>query len=115
MPRVKRAVMHVKKRRTLHKLTKGYKWGRKSLIRSAKTAVKKAGQHAYEGRKDKKNDFRRLWQTKLSAALKPFELSYSKFIGLLKKNEILLDRKVLAELAEKKPKVFAKIVEKAKQ
>ncbi|MBI5254778.1 50S ribosomal protein L20 [Candidatus Falkowbacteria bacterium] len=114
MSRVKRAVSHVKKRRTLRKLAKGYKWGRKNTIRLAKTAVKKAGQHAYVDRKRKKRVNRALWLVKLNAAVREHGLSYSKFIAGLKKNKIELDRKVLAELAEKNPKVFAKIVEKVK-
>jgi large subunit ribosomal protein L20 len=114
MPRVKRAMGHVKKRRALSKLVKGYNWGRKGTIRLAKTAVKKAGVHAYTDRKKKKRVNRALWQTKLNAAVREYGLSYSKFIAGLKKSAIELDRKVLAELAEKNPKVFAKIVEKVK-
>lgn len=114
MPRVKRAITHVKKRRTLRKLAKGYKWGRKNTIRLAKTAVKKAGAHSYVDRKRKKRVNRSLWLVKLNAAVREHGISYSKFIAGLKKNNIELDRKVLAELAEKNPKIFAKIVEKVK-
>mgnify|MGYP001614227652 CR=1 FL=1 len=114
MPRVKRAISHVKKRKTLRKLAKGYKWGRKNTIRLAKTAVKKAGAHAYVDRKRKKRVNRALWLVKLNAAVREHGLSYSKFIAGLKKNKIELERKVLAELAEKNPKIFAKIVEKVK-
>ncbi|OGF30553.1 50S ribosomal protein L20 [Candidatus Falkowbacteria bacterium RIFOXYD2_FULL_35_9] len=114
MARVKRGTIHSKKRRNILKKTKGYKWGRKKLIRLATTAVKKAGVQAYTGRKLKKRTSRRLWQVKLNAAVRPFDLSYSKFIGLIKKNKIELDRKVLADIAEFEPKVFEKIVEKLK-
>lgn len=114
MPRVKRGKIHLKKRRSLLKKTKGFKWGRKKQVRLAKTAVKKAGVHAYRGRKEKKRTNRQLWQVKLNAAVHQYDLSYSKFIDLLKKNKIELDRKVLAELAEKQPKVFEAIVKKVK-
>lgn len=114
MPRVKRGTTHVKKRRKLKKLTKGYRWGRKSLMRAMSTAIKKAGQHAYRDRRLKKRTNRRLWQIKLNAAVRVFDLSYSKFIGLLKTNKSDLDRKVLADIAENNPEVFTKIVEKIK-
>ena len=110
MPRVKRGTTHVKKRRSLLKKTKGYKWGRKSKIKLAKTAVKKAGANALADRRKKKGVMRKLWQTKLNAAVRQHNLSYSKFINLLKKNKIELDRKVLADLAENNPKVFEAIV-----
>lgn len=110
MPRVKRGTTHVKKRRKLLKKTKGYKWGRKKLIKQAKTAVLKAGVHAYTGRKLKKRTRRSLWQIKISAFVKERGLSYSKFIDLLKKSQIEIDRKILAELAEKYPTVLEAIV-----
>jgi large subunit ribosomal protein L20 len=110
MPRVKRAMGHVKKRKTLRKLAKGFKWGRKNTIRLAKTAVKKAGKHAYADRKRKKRVNRALWLVKLNAAVRGYDLSYSKFIAGLKAKKIELDRKVLAEIAEKNPEIFAKIV-----
>ncbi len=106
--------MHLKKRRSILKKTKGYKWGRKKLIRVASTAIKKAGAHAYVDRKDKKGVNRRLWQIKLNAAVRAYDLSYSRFIDKLKKNNIELDRKVLADMAEHNSAAFAKIVEKIK-
>ena len=115
MPRVKRGTTHVKKRRSLLKKTKGYKWGRKSKIKQAKTAVKKAGANALADRRKKKGVMRRLWQTKLNAAVRLYDLSYSKFIDLLKKNEIELDRKVLADLAENNPKIFENIIKRLKK
>ncbi|MBU4360924.1 50S ribosomal protein L20 [Candidatus Parcubacteria bacterium] len=114
MPRVKRGNIRTKKRRALLKQTKGYKWGRKNLTRQAKTAVKKAGAHALRDRRIKKRVMRRLWQTRLNAATRQYGLSYSKFIDLLKKNKIELDRKILSELAQKNPEIFAKIIEKIK-
>jgi large subunit ribosomal protein L20 len=110
MPRVKRGVQHSKRRRNLLRKTKGFKWGRKSKIKLAKTAATKAGVYAYRDRRAKKTDFRQLWQIKISAAVKKQGLSYSRFIAGLKKNQIELDRKVLAELATKQPQAFAAIV-----
>lgn len=114
MPRVKRAVIHLKKRRTIRKATKGYKWTRKSSVKLGRTAMLKAGQHAQQDRRKKKCVMRRLWQIRLNAAVREHGLSYSKFIDLLKKRKIELDRKVLADLALSNPRVFAKIVEEVK-
>ena len=99
MPRVKRGKSHVKRRNKLLQKVKGYKWGRKKLIRLAKTAVLKAGVHAYVDRKKKKRVNRALWQIKIGAFAREQRLSYSKFINLLKINKIALDRKILADLA----------------
>ena len=110
MPRVKRGVTHVKRRKNILKKTKGYKWGRKKLVKQAKTAINKAGQHALADRRIKKRVMRRLWQTKLNAAVRTLGLNYSQFIHLLKKNNSDLDRKVLSQIAETKPKAFANIV-----
>ena len=112
MPRVKRGTTHVKKRRNLLKKAKGYKWGRNSKIKQAKTAVKKAGVNALGDRRKKKGVVRRLWQTKLNAAVRLHDLSYSRFIDLLKKNNVELDRKVLADLAENNPTIFINISKK---
>ncbi len=114
MPRVKRGTTHVKRRRNIMKAVKGYRHGRKNLIKLAKVAILKAGQYAYRDRRVKKREMRRLWQIKLNAAVRVFELSYSKFIGALKKNKIELDRKVLADIAENNTAIFAKLVEKIK-
>jgi len=110
MSRVKRGVMHAKRRRNLLAKTKGYKWGRKSKIKLARTAVLKAGVNAYKGRKQKKRDFRSLWTVRLNAAAREHGMSYSKFIDALKKANIELDRKVLAAIALEHPTVFAKIM-----
>lgn len=114
MPRVKRGVSHTKTRRNILKKAKGYKWGRKKLIKLAKTATTKAGAYSYRDRRTKKRTARRLWQIQLNAAVREHGLSYSKFIAGLKKAKIEMDRKVLSELARKQPKIFAKIVEKIK-
>lgn len=114
MPRVKRGVMHSKRRKNVLKQTKGFRWGRKKLIKVAKTAVMKAGAYAYRDRRAKKRSARALWQVQLNAAVREYGLSYSKFIAGIKKANIEMDRKVLSQLAQKHPAVFAKIVEKVK-
>ncbi len=115
MPRVKRGTTHVKKRRKLLKKTKGYKWGRKKLIKQAKTAVLKAGVHAYTDRRRKKRTSRALWQIKISAFVKNHDLSYSKFMGMLKAAKIEIDRKILADLAENYPKALEAIIRQIKK
>ena len=114
MPRVKRGTHHVKHRRNLLKKVKGYKWGRKSKIKLARTAVLKAGVHAYRDRRNKKRSFRRLWQIRINAAVRPQGLSYSRFIDGLKKAKIGLDRKILSTLAVEHPEVFNQIVARVK-
>ncbi|EKE06843.1 MAG: hypothetical protein ACD_18C00260G0009 [uncultured bacterium] len=114
MPRVKRGVQHVKRRKAIMKRTKGFEAGRKSLIKLAQTADTKAGAYAYRDRKNKKRENRRLWQVKINAAVRALGTSYSVFINSLKKNEVLIDRKILAEIAEKNPQVFTKIFEEVK-
>lgn len=115
MPRVKRGVQHSKRRRALLKRVKGFGGGRKNLLKQAKTADTRAGMHAYRDRKVKKRNFRRLWQVKINAGVRAHDMSYSKFMGALKKQGILLDRKVLSQIAEHQPQIFSKIVENAKQ
>lgn len=115
MPRVKRGKTHVAKRKRLFSKTKGFKWGRKKSVKLARTAVLKAGAHAYRDRRKKKQVNRGLWQVKINAAVRQHDLSYSRFIDLLKKNKIELDRKVLAEIADKHPKVFEAIVKEVKK
>lgn len=113
MVRVKRGTTSLKSRRNVLKQTKGFKWGRKSKERLAKEALLHAYTHSFNDRRKKKRDFRKLWQIKIGAASKQNRVSYSKFIDRLKKANIGLDRKVLAQLAEHKPETFKKILEKA--
>ena len=113
MPRVKGGVHAAKKRRTVLKATKGYRHGTSKKERQARTAMLKAGVDAFMGRRDKKNDFRRLWNIKISAVVQPFGLSYSKFIHLLKVKKVELDRKSLATLAEYHPVTFERLVKQA--
>ena len=114
MTRVKRGTMAHKRRKNIIKQAKGFKWGRKSKYKLAKDALRHAWTYAYRDRKVKKRDFRRLWQIKINAAVRQQGMTYSRFIEALKKANIELDRKILANLAEKKPTIFAKIVEKVK-
>ncbi len=95
--------------------TKGYKWRRKTHYRAAKEALLHAWTRAFHDRKKKKGDFRRLWNTKINAASRSHGVPYSRFIAGLKQENIELDRKVLASLAEHEPEVFEKIVEKVKK
>ena len=114
MTRVKRGTIANKKRKKILKYTKGFRWGRKSKERAAKEALLHAWTHAFQGRKNRKRDFRSLWQVKINAAVRAEGLSYSKFIAALKTKNILLNRKSLADLAENNPTVFKKIVETIK-
>lgn len=114
MTRVKRGTIAHKKREKLLKLTKGYMWGRKSKERAAKEALLHGQARMFRGRKEKKRDYRALWQVQVSAAVRAQGMNYSTFMGALKKKEVKLDRKVLSELARTEPKVFAAIVTLAK-
>jgi large subunit ribosomal protein L20 len=114
MPRVKRATIAIKRRRNVLEKAKGFRFGRGNKEKLAKEALRHAGRNAFRDRRSKKRNFRGLWQTKINAAVRVFGISYSKFIGALKKNNIDIDRKVLAQIAENEPKVFEKIVEQVK-
>ena len=110
MTRVKRGIISLKRRNSVLKAAKGFRLQRSTKERAAKVALRKAGVHAFSHRKDKKNDMRKLWNVKLNASLRTMGTNYSKFINLMKVNKVMLDRKVLAEMAEKHPKVFASLV-----
>ena len=114
MTRIKRGVLAHKKKRTIRKRVKGFLSTRRGSIKRAKEAILKADTSAYKDRKAKKRTMRTLWQTRINAACRKYGLSYSKFIALLKKNGIGLDRKILAQLAVETPKAFANIVKKVK-
>lgn len=115
MPRVKRAVIHLKKRRKLYKKVKGYKWGRKNKIRLARPAMLKAGRYAYRDRRNKKRAFKRLWNIKINAIVREHGLSYSKFMNLTHRANVVLDKKILAHLAEFYPNIFNKILAEIKK
>lgn len=114
MARVKRGVTAHKRREKLLKYVKGFKWGRKSKERLAREALLHAWSHAFAGRKQKKRDYRSLWQTQIGAAARIHGLSYNRLISGLRKKEVAIDRKILAELARTKPGVFGQIAEMAK-
>lgn len=113
--RVTRGLAHTRRRKRILKQTKGYRWGRKTQLRKAKEAILKAGQHAFRGRKQKKRDMRALWQIRINAAVRQHGLSYSKFMGMAKKANLGLDRKILSQIAAEHPNIFAKIVELVKK
>lgn len=112
--RVKRGVTHVARRNRLLKKAKGYAWRRKSSIRLARVAVTKAGTHAYRHRKQKKRDFRALWNIRINAGAREHGLTYSKLIHTMKVKRVLLNRMVLQELAQEQPDVFAAILKELK-
>lgn len=114
MTRVKKGVNALKWRRNLLKTTKGYRHGRKSKERAATEAMFHAGAYAFAHRRDKKGDFRRLAIVRMNALLDEMGISYSKFIPMLKKKDIALDRKILAELAQNEPETFKAIVSSVK-
>ena len=111
MTRVKKGINALKNRRNVLRKVKGYRHGRSTKERQANEAIFHAGTYSFAHRKDKKGDFRRLWNVRVSALLKANGLSYSKFIALLKKKDVALDRKILADLAEKRPETFKKVLE----
>lgn len=115
MPRVKRGKTHLKRRKNLLSSTKGYMWGRKSKIRLAKVAVTKAGVYAYRDRRNKKRVMRRLWQVRLGAAARLHGMSYSRLIDALKKANVIIDRKVLSQIAMERPDAFKAVVDAVKK
>ena len=114
MARVKRGVTAHAKHKKVFKAAKGYYGRRKNTIRVAKQAVEKAGQYAFRDRKNKKRTFRALWIQRLNAAVRSFDLPYSRFIDGLGKAGVTVDRKVLSDLAIREPAAFQAIVERAK-
>ena len=111
MTRVKKGVNALKSRRNLLSKVKGYRHGRGTKERQANEAIFHAGTYSFAHRRDKKGDFRRLWNVRLSALLKQNDLSYSKFISMLKTKDVALDRKILAHLADKHPETLKKVIE----
>lgn len=112
--RVKGGVASRRRRKRLLKLSKGY-WGRrKNLIRRAKETILRALAYAYRDRRRRKRDFRRLWIVRINAAVRPFGLSYSEFMGALRKSGVELDRKTLAEMAVRDAESFKAVVETVK-
>ena len=114
MTRVKKGVHALKRRRSVLKQTKGFRHGRSTKERQAKEALLHAGAYAFAHRKDKKSHNRKLWNIKINAGAREFGTTYSRLINDLKKKNILIDRKILADLAEHNSSVFAKILETVK-
>ena len=114
MSRVKRGVTSHARHKKVYKAAKGFRGRRKNVYRIAKEAVMKAGQYAYRDRRTKKRVFRQLWIARINAASRELGVSYSKFMAGLKKAEIGIDRKVLADMAVNDPAAFGSIVAKVK-
>ncbi len=114
MSRVKKGVNALKTRRNILKQVKGYRFGRSTKEKQAYEAISHAGAYAFAHRRDKKGDFRRLWNVRINAALGD-TMSYSKFMGALKKHNLPINRKMLSEIAHTNPESFIRIVDLAKQ
>lgn len=114
MARIKGAIMTRKRRNKTLKMAKGYRGAKSKHFKMAKQQVMKSGNYAFTGRKLKKREFRRLWITRISAAVKPFGMNYSTFMNGLKKAGVSLNRKMLSELAIHDAAAFASLVETAK-
>ena len=115
MPRSTGAPARNKRKKKIFKEAKGYFGGRKNLYTVAKDAVEKGWEHAYRDRKKKKRTFRSLWITRINAAAREHELSYSRFMNGLSLSGVELDRKVLADLAVRSPEAFAELARRAKE
>ena len=115
MPRVKKAVKSRARRKKILAAAKGYRGGRGTLIRTATETVERALKFAYRDRKVKKREFRSLWIMRINAAAREHDLSYSKFMNGLKKANIALDRKSLANLAATNPEAFAELAKIVKE
>lgn len=114
MPRANSSVPRHRRHRKILKMAKGY-WGARSrLFRTAKEAVERGWLYAYRDRRRKKRDFRRLWITRINAAVRQYNMSYSVFIHKLQENDIRLNRKQLSEMAIREPESFRKLVESLK-
>ncbi|HEC21201.1 MAG TPA: 50S ribosomal protein L20 [Candidatus Peregrinibacteria bacterium] len=114
MTRVKGGVTSRRRHKKILKLAKGYGSLRSSVYRLAKQAVMKAGMNAYRDRRRKKRDFRRLWNIRINAAVRMRGLNYSTFVDKLFKNKVVINRKILADLAMNEPGVFDKVVDSVK-
>ncbi|MCD6516833.1 MAG: 50S ribosomal protein L20 [Candidatus Aminicenantes bacterium] len=115
MPRVKRGTKRRKRRSKVLKEAKGY-WGARSHnYKTAKEAVERAFKYSYRDRKNRKRDFRRLWIMRIKAAANHYDISYSQFIKGLKKKNIELNRKILADIAVNSPETFSQIVKMTKE
>lgn len=114
MPRVNNSPAGRARRKKILKNAKGNVGARSKLYKQAKLTVEKGWAYAYAARRAKKRDFRSLWIMRISAAVKQHDLSYSKFISALKNKDIILNRKVLADIAVRNPETFSSIVQETK-
>jgi large subunit ribosomal protein L20 len=114
MSRVTRGNKKLIRRKKILKLAKGFFGAKKKNYRTAKEAVERALLYSYRDRRNKKRDFRKLWNVRINAAVRNYDISYSRFIYGLKKANIKLNRKVLSNLAVSEPETFGKIIEKVK-
>ena len=114
MARVKRSVHAKKKRREILEQAKGYQGSRRKRYRVAKEQLMHSGAYAYRDRRDRKAQFRRLWITRINAAVRPHDISYSRFINGLKAAGVEVDRKILADLAVHDPAAFDSLVERVR-
>ncbi|HEY4503364.1 MAG TPA: 50S ribosomal protein L20 [Candidatus Paceibacterota bacterium] len=110
MTRVKKGVHALKRRRSVLKQTKGFRHGRSTKERQAKEAILHAGAYAFAHRRDKKSHNRKLWNIKINAGSRELGTTYSQLIDKLNKKKILVDRKIMADLAEHHPDTFARII-----
>ena len=110
MSRVKGGIMAAKRRRNILEAVKGYRFNRSKKKRNAREAIYHAQSYAFDHRRDKKGDFRRLWIARINAAIRTYGISYSVLINMLKKKEVVIDRKILATLAKDRPEAFARII-----
>ena len=115
MSRVKRSKIAMKHRRNVLKAAKGYRFGRSKKEVEAKVALRHAGAHAFAHRKDKKTDMRRLWTVRLNAGLRALDITYSVFIDKLTKKGMIINRKMLSEMAIYDPAGFTSLVATAKK
>ncbi len=115
MARTKGSVPRNQRKKKIFKAAKGYFGGRKNLYRTAKDAVEKGWEHAYRDRKKKKRNFRSLWITRINAAARQNDLSYSRFMNGLSLAGVEMDRKALADIAVHSPEAFAALADQAKE
>lgn len=112
--RVKTGVVRRRRHKKILKLAKGFYSGRRKHFRKAKEQIERSLVYAYRDRRNKKRDFRRLWITRINAACRLNDISYSRFINALNKANIELDRKILADMAMNDPEAFSVVVKQAK-
>jgi len=114
VPRVKNVVASRRRRKKILHNAKGYRGGRSKLFKTAKESVHKALQYSYRDRAQRKREFRKLWIIRINAAVREYGISYSEFINALKKTNIAISRKILADLAVREPEAFKTLIDQVK-